>query len=95
MMEALLERNPASARERLSRLGPHARFPFYPRLAEAAVLHAEGRGREAADALAAWQRAVDATGLEVQLRVGNQWALERILSEASNLGPAGRAGRTE
>jgi hypothetical protein len=84
-MEALLEHNRASAREHLARLGPNVRFPFYLRLAEAAVLCSEGRLREAADALAEWQRSVDASGLDALLRAGNQWALEIIPKRLANV----------
>jgi hypothetical protein len=58
--------------------GPHATNPFYPRLAEAAVLLAEGRDAEARTALTQWEEEALASGRRAELIIGNLWALERL-----------------
>jgi hypothetical protein len=75
MFEAL-EGEPARARQLLAAAGGHRTLPEYSSLASAAVLAAEGRPEEARQALARWERLVEA--LPPYVRVGNEWAEEAV-----------------
>jgi hypothetical protein len=68
----------AAARDRLDRIGQHPMHPEYGALATAVVLAAEGRQGEAAEAFASWERAITSTGMAAVVRVGNDWAIERL-----------------
>ncbi|ATB43337.1 hypothetical protein CYFUS_008817 [Cystobacter fuscus] len=67
--------------------GPHGTHPFYPRLAEAAVLFAEGRETEARAALTQWEEESLASECRAELIVGNLWALERLRAALGMPGP--------
>ncbi len=83
-----LDGRPALAREHLEAQGRHPWNPDYPALAEAAVLLAEGRMREAREALERWDRLV--ASFSPVVRVGNEWAeealRERLASVATSAG---------
>ena len=90
LAEALLRGDAHGARTRFARLGSHA-VVSYPRLAEAAVLLAEGSRDDAATALEAWTAAAasSAPGMG-RLRVGNEWAID-LIEERLGRRPAGGA----
>jgi hypothetical protein len=99
LSDALVRGDAVAARARLERLAPHPTEPFYPLLAEAAVLATEGRRADAADALRRWLEGArtSRTGA-ARLRVGNEWALERLgerlgpIAEHERHGPLARLG---
>jgi len=75
MFEALFG-GPARARQRLESASGHPSLPEYSSLARSAVLAAEGRKAEAAQAIASWEKLVAA--LPPYVRVGNEWAEEAV-----------------
>jgi hypothetical protein len=80
LMRALDEADPTRARALLVQVESLALpgEPFYPRLAEAAVLLAEGRTDEARTALTQWEQAARAEGCWNEFITGNLWAFERL-----------------
>jgi hypothetical protein len=84
---ALLEDDARSARTLLERLDEPSAAAFYKRLPEAAVLLAERKPVEAAEAYGDWCRQGAATGLMANYRSGNEWAMalleERLRQSAA------------
>jgi len=79
LASALVHFDASAARARLASLPPHDTVPAYPLLAEAAVLLAEGRTEEAAEALRRWRAGAAASSLGPErLAVGNAWALDLV-----------------
>jgi hypothetical protein len=89
MFEAFEGRS-ADAGGRLARLGPHPLMPAYASLAQAVVEWASGRIPEARAALRAWEQLLERTRDAARVRVGNEWAEERL---RSRLGAAARDAR--
>jgi hypothetical protein len=77
-MLAAFEGRVAEARERIARAGPVEGFPAYSRLAEAVVSACEGAPDAAASAVEEWELALERTGRAPSIRVGNDWAVERL-----------------
>jgi hypothetical protein len=77
MFEAFEGRS-ADAGARLARLGPHALAPEYTSLAHGVVACATGRIPEACAALRAWEELLERTPNAAAVRVGNEWAEERL-----------------
>ncbi len=76
LVASLVHGDTATARARLSGVGTTP-MREYPLLAEAAAAAAEGRGDEARTLLARWREALDRIG-HPSIRVGNEWAEERL-----------------
>ncbi len=79
-MLAAFQGRTAEARERIARAGCVEDLPAYPRLAEAVVDACEGAADAAAAGLEEWELAVERTGRAPSIRVGNEWAVERLRS---------------
>jgi hypothetical protein len=77
MLDAFLGRV-GDAKRRLGVLQPHVDIPEYPDLAHAVVFASEGRLEEARALLEKWERGLEATGRASSVRVGNEWAVERL-----------------
>lgn len=69
------------ARERMARAGPHGELPAYPLLAKAVVDACDGQIDAAAASVAEWERAVEGTGRGSVIRVGNDWAVDRLRTQ--------------
>jgi hypothetical protein len=79
-MLAAFQGRTAEARARLARVRGFGELPAYPRLAEAVLDACEGATEAAAAGLAAWEAALHGTGRASSIRVGNEWAVERLRS---------------
>lgn len=77
-MLAAFEGRVAEARERFARAGPGEGFPEYSRLVEAVVSACDGATDAASAALQEWELAVEKTGRARSIRVGNDWAVDRL-----------------
>jgi hypothetical protein len=78
LLAALLENDPRTARRHLVEAGVPGPKPAYPKLAEAAVLLAEGRQQEAARAVETWDAAVRESDDPAAVLVGNHWARDIV-----------------
>lgn len=77
-MLAAFQGRTVEAREHMARAGPHRELPAYPLLAKAVVDACDGQTDAAASSLAQWERVVEGTGRGSVIRVGNDWAVERL-----------------
>jgi hypothetical protein len=69
---------PAEARSWLARPSPPSIGPDYLALAQAVASAAEGQLEEAGALLKRWEEAARASGQAASVRVGNEWAVERL-----------------
>lgn len=77
-MIAAFAGRPAEARGLLAQVGPWQTLPEYPLLAGAVADACDGAFDAAASGLRSWEGAMTQTGMASSIRVGNEWAVERL-----------------